>query len=66
MNEFRIISPEKEEIVIVPTLPDELMSRKLAGAEIIMAKGLFGQMIFQHFKGDKICLSRTTINNISE
>ena len=33
-------------------MPEELKSRKLAGAELMMAKGLFGHMIFQHFKGD--------------
>lgn len=52
MNEFRILSPLKEQIQIVPALPEELNGHRLAGAEAIMAKGQFGKMIFQHFKGD--------------
>ncbi len=52
MNEFRILSPDKEEILIVPALPAELNGHRLAGAQAVIAKGLFGKMIFQHFKGE--------------
>jgi len=52
MNEFRILSPGKEEIVIVPALPAELNGHRLAGADALIAKGQFGRMLFQHFKGE--------------
>lgn len=52
MNEFRIFSPGKEEIVIVPTMPDELNGQRLSGANALVAKGNFGRMTFQHFRGD--------------
>lgn len=52
MNEFKILSPGKEEIMIVPALPAELNGHRLAGAEAMIAKGLFGRMIFQHFAGE--------------
>jgi len=52
MSEFRIISPEKENIILVNDIPDELKKYRLAGAESVMAKGNFGHMLFHHFKGN--------------
>ena len=52
MNEFKILSVEKEPIVIVPALPAGMNMHKLPGSQAISAKGSFGQMLFQHFKGD--------------
>lgn len=51
MNKFMIISP-REEIIVVDSVPPELIERRLAGARQVMAKGDFAHMIFQHFKGD--------------
>lgn len=53
MNEFRIWDKEKTPIEIVQALPADLKTlQQLSGANRIMAKGNFGQMVFQHFKGE--------------
>lgn len=52
MNEFRILTKEKEPIEIVQTLPEGLKLHHLCGANQMMARGNFGHMVFQHFKGE--------------
>lgn len=52
MSEFRIITEEKEEILIMPATVAELKGIMLPGAERMIAKGHFGHMIFQHVAGE--------------
>lgn len=53
MNEFRILTKEKSPIEIVQALPADMSSlNQLVAAERVMAKGDFGQMVFQCFKGE--------------
>lgn len=52
MNEFRIITPKQEPILIENKMPQAGNFRKLKGAVPFSAEGDFGQMLFQHFPGD--------------
>ncbi len=52
MNEFRIITPRQEPILITDTMPTGMKVKKLSGAQPYSATGDFGQMLFQHVKGE--------------
>jgi AraC-like DNA-binding protein len=52
MNEFRIISPANEEILLTDELPSNLKKYGLPGGDSLLAAGFFGNMLFHHFKGE--------------
>lgn len=52
MNEFEIISPDREDIEIVFNLPEKYSKFKLSGTTPIMAHCSFGDMLFHHYKGE--------------
>ena len=52
MTDFRIISPSSEPIIISQQLPGTFQKYHLKGATGFLASGLFGDMLFYHFKGN--------------
>jgi len=52
MSEFRIISPSRENIILMPGLPSQFERYKIMGASSMSASGDYGNMLFQNFKGE--------------
>lgn len=52
MDEFRIITAEKNELAIVHAVHRDQLKFKLPCAESWITKGDFGYMLFNHFKGN--------------
>lgn len=52
MDEFRIITPRQNELLIVNALPHELEKQRLPGAVTWTTQGDFGKMFFHHFAGN--------------
>ena len=52
MNEFEVISPDKEDITLSAEVPPQYKHLLLRGANAFMANCSFGDMLFNHFAGD--------------
>lgn len=52
MNEFEVFSPDGEDILIEPIVPDHYQPLLLKGAESFMLQCSFGDMLFNHYAGD--------------
>jgi AraC-like DNA-binding protein len=52
MKGFEIISPDREDIQLLPSVPVSYQSLQLKGADAFLVQCSFGDMLFNHFAGD--------------
>ena len=52
MPDFTLVSPDRENIRWLPSLPDRYLGQSLAASSSIMAECSFGDLVFSHFAGE--------------
>ena len=52
MNEFEVVSPDREDILFQPSVPENYQPLLLKGADSFMLHSSFGDLLFNHYRGD--------------